>query len=194
MAIVLVVFISPVHASNERLLKNWLATVRAHRFLFIELSFAGARSELCRIGLGSGSKLQRKADLRQPSECSPHLLLDVADRWKLGQSAISYFDVGRSRDRRWKDNCMLIQVGYELVFNCPQSTPMILMVNVHYSRASDIVSPDILTTDPETPMTAYRDGFGNWCTRIVAPIGRTLSEKHWGGSRFGKTRRGDALR
>jgi transglutaminase-like putative cysteine protease len=68
---------------------------------------------------------------------------------------------------------MLIQVGYELVFYCPQETPMILMVNVHYSRASDIVSPDILITDPETPMKAYRDGFGNCCTRIVAPIGRT---------------------
>jgi transglutaminase-like putative cysteine protease len=67
---------------------------------------------------------------------------------------------------------MLIQVGYELVFNCPQETPMILMVNVHYSRASDIVSPDCLITDPETPIRAYRDGFGNWCTRIVAPIGR----------------------
>jgi transglutaminase-like putative cysteine protease len=67
---------------------------------------------------------------------------------------------------------MLIQVGYELVFNCPQPTPMILMVNVHYSRASDIVTPDRLTTDPETPITAYRDGFGNWCTRIVAPIGK----------------------
>jgi transglutaminase-like putative cysteine protease len=67
---------------------------------------------------------------------------------------------------------MLIRVGYELVFYCPQETPMILMVNVHYSRASDIVSPDILITDPETPITAYRDGFGNWCTRIVAPSGR----------------------
>jgi transglutaminase-like putative cysteine protease len=67
---------------------------------------------------------------------------------------------------------MLIQVGYELVFYCPQETPMILMVNVHYSRASDIVTPDLLITDPETPITAYRDGFGNWCTRIGAPIGR----------------------
>ncbi len=67
---------------------------------------------------------------------------------------------------------MLIQVGYELVFNCPQQTPMILMVNVHYCRASDIVTPDRLITDPETPITAYRDGFGNWCTRIVAPSGR----------------------
>jgi transglutaminase-like putative cysteine protease len=67
---------------------------------------------------------------------------------------------------------MLIQVGYELIFNCPQETPMILMVNVHYSRTSDLVSPDRLTTDPEVPIVAYRDGFGNWCTRIVAPSGR----------------------
>jgi transglutaminase-like putative cysteine protease len=67
---------------------------------------------------------------------------------------------------------MLIRVGYELVFNCPQWTPMILMVNIHYSRALDIVTPDQLTTDPQIPVTAYRDGFGNWCSRIVAPIGR----------------------
>ena len=67
---------------------------------------------------------------------------------------------------------MLIRVGYELVFNCPQETPMILMVNIHYSRASDIVTPDLLTTDPSTRITAYRDGFGNWCSRIVAPVGR----------------------
>jgi transglutaminase-like putative cysteine protease len=67
---------------------------------------------------------------------------------------------------------MLIQVGYELLFYCPQETPMILMVNVHYSRSADLVRPDRLVTDPETPFTAYRDGFGNWCTRIVAPSGR----------------------
>lgn len=68
---------------------------------------------------------------------------------------------------------MHIRVGYELVFNCLQETPMILMVNVHYSRAADIVQPDLLTTDPPTPITAYRDAFGNWCTRIVAPQGST---------------------
>ncbi len=67
---------------------------------------------------------------------------------------------------------MLIQVGYEFVFNCLQSTPMILVVNIHHSRAADIVTPDLLTTDPATPYTTYRDGFGNWCTRIEAPSGR----------------------
>jgi transglutaminase-like putative cysteine protease len=67
---------------------------------------------------------------------------------------------------------MKIRVGYELIYDFPQPTPMILTLNIHYTRASDIVIPDFLTTDPRVPVTAYRDGFGNWCTRIVAPKGR----------------------
>ena len=66
---------------------------------------------------------------------------------------------------------MKIRVGYELIYDCPAPTPMMLMLNIHYSRASDIVVPDHLTTQPSVPITAYRDGFGNWCSRIVAPAG-----------------------
>jgi transglutaminase-like putative cysteine protease len=64
-----------------------------------------------------------------------------------------------------------IRVGFEIVYSCVQETPMILMVHVHYSRAHDIVVPDHLTTDPPVAVTAHRDGFGNWCSRIVAPPG-----------------------
>ena len=67
---------------------------------------------------------------------------------------------------------MQIRVGYEFIYNLPQTTPMILTVNIHYSRVSDIVAPDHLTTSPSVPFTAYRDDFGNWCSRIVAPPGR----------------------
>jgi transglutaminase-like putative cysteine protease len=67
---------------------------------------------------------------------------------------------------------MQIRVGYEITYYCPRETPMILMVHIHYSRAQDIVVPDRLTTDPFVPMTSHRDVFGNWCSRIVAPIGR----------------------
>jgi transglutaminase-like putative cysteine protease len=67
---------------------------------------------------------------------------------------------------------MLLRVGYELVYYCPQDVPMILLVNIHYSRASDMVVPDHLTTEPSIPFTAYRDGFGNWCNRLLAPAGR----------------------
>jgi transglutaminase-like putative cysteine protease len=49
---------------------------------------------------------------------------------------------------------------------------MILAVDVHYSRASDILSHDGLTTDPSVQIAAHRDGFGNWCTRILAPSGQ----------------------
>jgi transglutaminase-like putative cysteine protease len=62
-------------------------------------------------------------------------------------------------------------VGYELRYTFPQPTPMILTLAIHYSRAADLVQPDHLRTDPSVPVRAYRDGFGNWCSRIVAPAG-----------------------
>jgi transglutaminase-like putative cysteine protease len=50
---------------------------------------------------------------------------------------------------------------------------MILVLNLHYSRVADIVRPDYLLTSPALTMQAYRDSFGNWCSRIVAPKGKT---------------------
>jgi transglutaminase-like putative cysteine protease len=69
---------------------------------------------------------------------------------------------------------MQIHLGYELTYDCPQPTPMLLVLNIHYSRASDIVVPDYIVTRPGLPITAYRDSFGNWCSRITAPAGRTV--------------------
>jgi len=67
---------------------------------------------------------------------------------------------------------MQIRVGYELVYSCPQPTPMIVTLSIHYTRVSDIVKPDHLILTPSIPITSYRDSFGNWCSRIVAPPGR----------------------
>jgi len=67
---------------------------------------------------------------------------------------------------------MKIHIGFEMVYDCPQPTPMIFNLNVHFTRVSDLVSRDDLMFDPPVPRTAYRDSFGNWCTRIVAPQGR----------------------
>ncbi len=64
-----------------------------------------------------------------------------------------------------------IRAGYELIYDFPQPTPLILVLNIHYSRASDLVRPDSLITIPSIPVTQYRDGFGNWCSRLVAPAG-----------------------
>jgi transglutaminase-like putative cysteine protease len=68
---------------------------------------------------------------------------------------------------------MQIRVGYELVYSCPQPTPMILTLNVHYTRVSDLLSPDHLKLQPALPISGYRDSFGNWCTRLMLPAGRT---------------------
>ena len=67
---------------------------------------------------------------------------------------------------------MQIRIGFELVYECPQPTPMILTLNVHFSRVADLVMADHVITSPPSPITGYRDGFGNWCSRIVAPQGQ----------------------
>ncbi|HTI79604.1 MAG TPA: transglutaminase family protein [Acetobacteraceae bacterium] len=66
---------------------------------------------------------------------------------------------------------MRIHIGCELKFVLPQSTPMIVMLNAHYSRFSDLEYPDRLVTMPAVPVEGYRDSFGNWCSRLVAPAG-----------------------
>jgi transglutaminase-like putative cysteine protease len=67
---------------------------------------------------------------------------------------------------------MKFRIGYELQYAFPQPTPVILLLNVHFSRVSDLVTPDHIMVHPSVPISGYRDGFGNWCNRIVAPAGR----------------------
>lgn len=67
---------------------------------------------------------------------------------------------------------MKLRAGYELIYSFPQPTPLILVVNVHESRNTDIVVPDTLSTEPAIPFSSYRDGFGNQCHHGLAPAGR----------------------
>jgi transglutaminase-like putative cysteine protease len=66
---------------------------------------------------------------------------------------------------------MQIRIGYSLSYEFEQPTPMIVLLNVHYSRVSDLVAPDTMVTTPSTPYDSYRDSFGNWCNRLVASPG-----------------------
>jgi transglutaminase-like putative cysteine protease len=68
---------------------------------------------------------------------------------------------------------MRIRAGHEIVFECAQPTPMLLMLSVHPLRRHDLVSGQVLKFDPPLEARGYLDGFGNLCTRIVAPAGRT---------------------
>ena len=66
---------------------------------------------------------------------------------------------------------MKLRVGYEMRYEFPQPTPMIMVLGTHFTRASDVIVPDLLTTSPSVAISPYRDLFGNWCSRIVAPAG-----------------------
>jgi hypothetical protein len=67
---------------------------------------------------------------------------------------------------------MKIRVGFEITYDFVARTPMMLMLNVHPSRAADIIKPDQLRVSPAVPFTRYLDAFGNVCTRLVAPPGQ----------------------
>lgn len=65
-----------------------------------------------------------------------------------------------------------IRLGCELSYDLPAPVPMLVTLNVHYSRAADLERPDPLITVPSVPVEHYRDSFGNWCCRLVGPAGR----------------------
>jgi transglutaminase-like putative cysteine protease len=66
---------------------------------------------------------------------------------------------------------MLIRAGFDIAFECPAQTSMLLQVNIHPSREADLRSPDIINSDPHLAMGAYLDLFGNRVTRVDVPPG-----------------------
>ncbi|HEY2071594.1 MAG TPA: transglutaminase family protein [Rhizomicrobium sp.] len=68
---------------------------------------------------------------------------------------------------------MLIRCGYDIAYDCAIPTPMMLMVHVRPERQPDLRSSEYLTVSPDTLHRTYLDGFGNVCTRLLAPAGTT---------------------
>jgi transglutaminase-like putative cysteine protease len=66
---------------------------------------------------------------------------------------------------------MLIEAGFNIAFQCPNWTPMLLQLHVHPSRIKDLRSPDRITSAPDVPMRFYHDHYGNMVTRLDAPPG-----------------------
>jgi transglutaminase-like putative cysteine protease len=69
---------------------------------------------------------------------------------------------------------MRIRAGYALSYECSNPTPMLLMLSLHPSRTTDLLSPQRMTFAPDITAVNYADAYGNVVTRIVAPPG-TLS-------------------
>src|SRR5690349_14027214 len=72
-----------------------------------------------------------------------------------------------------QDHFMKIRAGFRLGYECPQPTPMMLCLNIHPSRRIDLLTDQVLEFSPPIEAWNYTDGFGNACSRIVAPPGLT---------------------
>lgn len=69
---------------------------------------------------------------------------------------------------------MLIRVGFELVFDVPAPAPMLLVLGLRPERLQTVRRAGGLAIEPNIPAEEFIDGFGNACTRIVAPAGRLV--------------------
>ena len=66
---------------------------------------------------------------------------------------------------------MLIRIGYDLIFEVPSPTAMVLLLYVHPDRAGDLVEPEKLIVEPEIPLEDFKDIYGNRSARVLAPAG-----------------------
>jgi len=67
---------------------------------------------------------------------------------------------------------MQIRAGYRITYDCPAPVAMVLMLSLRPERLTDLVTRQFMMTTPAVPLRDYADGFGNICTRLVAPAGR----------------------
>lgn len=68
---------------------------------------------------------------------------------------------------------MKIRAGFRIGYECQQETAMLLVLNIHPSRRTDLLQDQVLSFDRPIEAWGYFDGFGNACSRIVAPPGLT---------------------
>src|ERR1700745_40185 len=71
---------------------------------------------------------------------------------------------------------MRIRLGYDIRFDVPAPVTFVAMLQVHPSRAQDLLETDELGVYPTVPQDAYVDSFGNRCSRFHVPAGETRLE------------------
>jgi transglutaminase-like putative cysteine protease len=67
---------------------------------------------------------------------------------------------------------MRIRAGYRIEYDCPAPTPMLLLLSIRPERRGDLLTPQVIASDPPVAMREFVDTFGNVCTRLTAPAGR----------------------
>ncbi len=102
---------------------------------------------------------------------------NTSERHQMGSIRASW--AGRYRIRRWPIACygddsvkfMLIRLGYDIELEISQQMAVIAVLNVHPSRAIDLLEPDEIQISQRVRRDEYIDTFGNKCTRILAQPG-----------------------
>jgi len=68
---------------------------------------------------------------------------------------------------------MLIRVGFDIAYSCPQPVATVLKLGIEHGRTPDLTEPDRLIVEPYAPLREFTDSFGNRCVRLVSPAGVT---------------------
>src|SRR5205085_2715360 len=66
---------------------------------------------------------------------------------------------------------MIIKIGFDIEFELPGATPMVLMLYVHPSRQADLRTEEKIMAEPDISLTDFTDLYGNRCARVLAPAG-----------------------
>ena len=66
---------------------------------------------------------------------------------------------------------MFIRFGYDIQFNVPSPTAMMMLVRVHPSVEPLLARPERLEVEPATGVVDFEDAFGNRARRLLAPAG-----------------------
>jgi transglutaminase-like putative cysteine protease len=69
---------------------------------------------------------------------------------------------------------MLIRIGFELTFDLPATTPMLLMLYTHPDYAPLLKKPEWVRVEPAIDVNSFIDNFGNRAGHIIAPQGRLV--------------------
>ena len=69
---------------------------------------------------------------------------------------------------------MLIRVGYVVEFLFENPTPLLALGHIHSAATCVIRRAENLLVEPQVPITEYRDGYDNRCSRMVVPAGRVV--------------------
>jgi transglutaminase-like putative cysteine protease len=68
---------------------------------------------------------------------------------------------------------MLIRVGFEIELESTAPVPMLLALSTHGDSVGRMIGDDLVQVEPKVETHRYKDRFGNWITRLVAPAGPT---------------------